>query len=193
MESDTRDEIHAATGRALCEHGYADLTMQSVAAESSPSTAAIHYHYDTKDGVLEALLDHLLDEFRERPATDAVDPSVRLGGFLDAAFEQLELGDGFAISLMELQSQAPFQAAYRERFREIDAFVREELAAVVADGVDAGQFDSADSQDLARHVATLVDAAHVRAVALDEDPVATRALVESLVAARLGWRPEVAA
>lgn len=193
MESDTCDEILAATGRALCEHGYANLTMQAVAAESELSTAAIHYHYDTKDGLLEAFLDHLLDEFRERLATDAADPGVRMHGFLDAVFEQLELGDGFAISLMELKSQAPFQATYRERFCEIDAFVRDEVAAIVADGVDAGQFDAADPAGVARHVAALVDAAHVRTVALDEDPAAARELVESLLAARLDWRPEVVA
>jgi len=193
MESDTCDEILAATGRALCEHGYAELTMQAVAAESELSTAAIHYHYDTKDGLLEAFLDRLLDSFRERLATDATDPSARMRGFLDAVFEQLDLADGFAISLMELKSRAPFQATYRERFREIDAFVRDEVAAIVADGVDAGQFDAADPATVARHVAALVDAAHVRTVALDEDPAATRDLVESLLATRLDWHPEVVA
>lgn len=193
MESDTCDEILAATGRALCEHGYADLTMQSVAAESELSTAAIHYHYDTKDGLLEAFLDHLLDRFRKRLATDAADPGVRMSAFLDAVFEQLELADGSAISLMELKSQAQFQETYRERFREIDAFVQGEVAAIVADGVDAGQFDVADPQEVARHVAALVDAAHVRTVALDEDPAATRELVESLLSTHLDWRPEVVA
>jgi len=193
MESDTCDEILAATGRALCEHGYADLTMQAVAAESDLSTAAIHYHYDTKDGLLEAFLDHLLDSFRARLATDATDPSARMLGFLDAVFEQLDLADGFAISLMELKSRAPFQATYRERFREIDASMRDEVAAIVADGVDAGQFDAADPEMVARHVAALVDAAHVRTVALDEDPATTRHLVESLLATRLDWRPGVVA
>lgn len=193
MESDTCDEILAATGRALCEDGYADLTMQAVAAESELSTAAIHYHYDTKDGLLEAFLDHLLDEFRARLATDAADPSVRMRAFLDAVFGELELGDGFAVSLMELKSQAQFQATYRERFREIDAFVRGALAEVVADGVDAGQFDAADPEGVARHVAALVDAAHVRTVALDEDPAVTRELAESLLATRLDWRPGVVA
>jgi len=193
MESDTCDEILAATGRALCEHGYADLTMQAVAAESELSTAAIHYHYDTKDGLLEAFLDHLLEAFRGRLATDAANPSVRMRAFLDAVFGQLELGAGFAISLMELKSQAQFQATYRERFREMDAFVRMELAEVVADGVDSGQFDAADPEDVARHVAALVDAAHVRAVALDEDPAVTRELAESLLATRLDWRPGVVA
>jgi AcrR family transcriptional regulator len=193
MKSDTCDEILTATGRALCEHGYADLTMQAVAAESDLSTAAIHYHYDTKEGLLEAFLDHLLDQFRTRLATDAADPRVRMGALLDAVFEPLELGDGFAVSLMELKSQASFQATYRERFRDIDAFLRDEVAVIVSDGVDAGQFDAADPAGVARHVAALVDAAYVRTVALDEDPAVTRDLVESLLATKLDWRPEVAA
>ena len=41
--SDTPEEVMEATCRALCEHGYADLTMQDVADESDKSTAALHY------------------------------------------------------------------------------------------------------------------------------------------------------
>jgi len=48
MESETKSEIIAATNRVLCEHGYAGLTIQKIADESSMTTAAIHYHFDTK-------------------------------------------------------------------------------------------------------------------------------------------------
>ena len=44
--SDTPEGVTEATCRALCEHGYADLTMQDIADESNKSTAALHYHYD---------------------------------------------------------------------------------------------------------------------------------------------------
>jgi len=55
-----------ATYRALCEHGYAALTMRDIAEESDRSKAALHYHYDDKEGLLLAFLDHLYEEFTER-------------------------------------------------------------------------------------------------------------------------------
>ncbi|MEF8974259.1 MAG: helix-turn-helix domain-containing protein, partial [Haloarcula sp.] len=46
-DGDTADDIMDATYRALCTHGYADLTMQDIADESDKSKAALHYHYDS--------------------------------------------------------------------------------------------------------------------------------------------------
>lgn len=55
-----------ATYRALCEHGYAELTMRDIAEESDRSKAALHYHYDDKEGLLVAFLDHIYASFVER-------------------------------------------------------------------------------------------------------------------------------
>lgn len=50
--SEVDEEIMEATYRALREHGYADLTIKRIAAEYGKSTAAVHYHYDTKEELL---------------------------------------------------------------------------------------------------------------------------------------------
>lgn len=63
---DPAEDIMGATFRALCEHGYADLTMRDIAEESDRSKAALHYHYDDKEGLLVAFLDHLYDSFVDR-------------------------------------------------------------------------------------------------------------------------------
>jgi len=55
-----------ATYRALCAHGYADLTTQDIADESETSKASLHYHYDTKEELLLSFLDYLYDRFVER-------------------------------------------------------------------------------------------------------------------------------
>jgi len=62
--ADPNEEIMRATYRALQEHGYADLTIKRIAEEYGKSTAAIHYHYDTKDDLLAAFLDYILDQFQ---------------------------------------------------------------------------------------------------------------------------------
>jgi AcrR family transcriptional regulator len=191
MESDTEREIMDATYRALCEHGYADLTVQRIADESSMTSAAIHYHFDTKRDLLHAFLGHLIDRFEAKLACEARDPRERLSTFLDAIFTPgTDRDDDFPTALMELKSQAPYQPAYRDRFRQLDARMRTVVADAVRDGVEAGQFDEVDPEAVARAVVTAVNGGHAREVALGEAPAETRRLIESSLELRLGWAPD---
>ncbi|PSP70021.1 TetR/AcrR family transcriptional regulator, partial [Halobacteriales archaeon QH_9_66_26] len=70
---DTQAAIMDATYRALCEHGYADLTIQTIADEFDKSKSLLYYHYDTKDEILIGLLDYLLGQFTIRVAIDPPD------------------------------------------------------------------------------------------------------------------------
>jgi AcrR family transcriptional regulator len=202
MDSDTKREIIDATGRALCAHGYADLTMQRIAERSSLTTAAIHYHFDTKDDLLDAFLDDLLDRFEGRLACETSDPRERLATFLDAVFsppssaadrdDGVDAEDGaddFPVALMELKAQAPYHDRFRERFRALDDAMRTVVHDAVEDGVDAGHFADADPDAVARLVVTVIDGAHVRTVALGERSAQTRTVVESVLQRRLEWSP----
>jgi len=196
MSSESTAEIIEATGRALCEHGYADLTMQRIADESSVTSAAIHYHFDTKEELLNAFLDDLLDRFESRLACEAQDPRERLTDFLDAVFEESSSDhDDFPVALMELKAQAPYHDLFRERFVELDEVVRGVVETAVRDGIDAGYFDDADPERVAHLVATMINGSHVRTVALDEESSRTRETIEQTLALHLGWTPgsEVAA
>ncbi|WP_135852700.1 TetR/AcrR family transcriptional regulator [Halorussus salinus] len=191
MDAETADQMMEATYRALREHGYADLTMQRIADESSVSKATFHYHFDTKEELLNAFLDHLLEQFEGRLACEASDPEERLDTFLDAIFAPAE--DASPIPLIELKSQSPYHETYRERFVAMDERLREVVAGAVRDGIESGQFDEADPDEVARFVVTAINGAHVREVALGESPSETRRLVEEYLERRLGRRPEVAA
>ena len=190
MGSESTTKIIEATGRALCEYGYADLTMQRIADESSVTSAAIHYHFDTKEELLNAFLDDLLDRFESRVACEARDPRERLTEFLDAVFETPSSAhDDFPVALMELKAQAPYHDLFRERFVELDDAVRDVVETAVRDGIEAGYFDEADPEAVAHLVATIINGSHVRMVALDEDSDRTRAAVERTLALYIGWTP----
>ena len=191
MDAETSEQMMEATYRALCEHGYADLTMQRIADESSVSKATFHYHFDTKEELLNAFLDHLLAQFEERLACEASDPRERLDAFLEAVFAPAE--DSSPIALMELKAQSPYHDTYRERFVEMDDRLREVVASAVRDGIESGQFDDADPKEVAQFVVTAINGAHVREVALGEAPSETRRLVEEYLERELGRTPEVAA
>lgn len=192
MEAETTDRIIDATHRALCRHGYADLTMQCIADESDLTTAAIHYHFDTKEELLDAFLEHITDQFEQRLLSDATDPRDRLTAFLTAVYRPAtEQADAFPIALMELKAQAPFEASYRQRLDALDTKMRTVVADAVRDGIDAGYFDPADPDTVARFVVTAINGSHVRQVALGEDPAKTRQMIETYLEMQLGWTPEV--
>ncbi|RBI62276.1 TetR/AcrR family transcriptional regulator [halophilic archaeon] len=194
MDEETSDEIMAATYRALCDHGFADLTMQDIADESSKSKAALHYHYDTKEKLLQAFLEHILDDFEDRLASETADPRDRLQTFLEAVFGPTEDDRGdFPVALLEIKAQAPYHDAYRERLAAMDERMRETVADAVRDGVAASDFDDADPDDVARFVVTAINGAHTREVALGEDPSETRRLVESYLDRTLDPTPEMVA
>jgi len=191
MESETKSEIIAATNRVLCEHGYAGLTIQKIADESSMTTAAIHYHFDTKAELLNAFLDDLLDQFKTKLTFDATDPRDQLTAFLDAVFTSSNPdADGFPVAIMELKARAPFQELFRERFLDLDTVMREVVTDIVVDGINKGHFEETDADEVARLVTTTINGAHVRKVALGESLDKTRQVLETTLERHLGWQPD---
>jgi len=187
MDDETESAVMAATSRALCEHGYADLTMQRIADEWDRSKAALHYHYDTKEELLEAFLDWTMSRFESRLACEAADPRERLDTFVEALFGPAEAGDrSFAIALLAMKAQAPHSESYHDRLLVMDERIRETLVETVRDGVEAGYFDDVNPEDTARFAATAINGAHVRRVALDERPAEARRLFEQYLEATLG-------
>jgi len=190
MGSETKSEIIDATNSVLCEHGYAGLTVQKIADEASMTTAAIHYHFDTKAELLNAFLDDLIERFKTKLTFEATDPRDRLTAFLDHAFTPSDpAADGFPVAMMELKAQAPFQELYRERFLELDDIVCEVVRGIVADGVDGGHFAETDPDEVARLVTTTINGAHARHVALGEPLDDTRRMLENTLELHLGWQP----
>lgn len=190
MESETKSEIIDGTNQVLCEHGYAGLTMKKIADESSMTTAAIHYHFDTKEELLNAFLDDLIERFKSELTSEATDPRERLIAFLDGVFTSSNPdAEGFPVAIMELKSQAPFQELFRERFLDLDDMMHEIVAEIVADGIDDGHFEETDPDEVARLVTTTINGAHARKVALGERLDETRHVLEATLELHLGWRP----
>jgi AcrR family transcriptional regulator len=176
--SDTPEAIVEATYRALCRHGYADLTMQDIADESDKSKASLHYHYDTKEDLLLAFLDHLYEAFTEKYGHPEGETAVeRLVTFVDDILcrEDTEENEAFHTALLEIRAQAPYAEPYRNQLRRFDAFVRDRVEAIVAEGVAEGTVrEDVDPADTAAFVATLIDGVNARRVAIGETEGGTR-------------------
>jgi AcrR family transcriptional regulator len=167
--SEPDEAIMEATYRALREHGYADLTIQRIADEYGKSTAAVHYYYDTKDELLAAFLDYLLDQFVDSiHDVETTDPGERLELLLDELLVKPQENPDLSIALLEMRSQAPYKEAFSERFQQNDEYIRYMLKAVVNHGIDEGVFNDVDADHVTRALMTIVNGGRTRAVALDD-------------------------
>ncbi|WP_170845520.1 TetR/AcrR family transcriptional regulator [Halorientalis persicus] len=110
---ETKQEIMQATYDAIQQHGYAGLTIQSIADNFGKSKAVLHYHYDTKEDLLAAFLDYLLSEFGETIQIEGLSSpeeqllslvDLLLYGPDDTASEEIRQ---MQIALLEVQSQSP--------------------------------------------------------------------------------------
>jgi len=162
--ADTRQAILEAAFRALCEHGYADLTIQRIGDEFDKSPSLVYHHYDGKDELLIDLLGFLLDDFEASVSAEEFDlsPRERLDAYVAATIDPdsipAEHGpDGrFVTAIVELRAQAATDDAYRDHFDRSDRVfgsfleraVREAAVEMREDDSDGGADGSDDSNDL---------------------------------------------
>ena len=161
-----------ATYRALCAHGFADLTMQDIADETDRSKAALHYHYDGKDDLFRAFLEYLYGEFTETTADPPGEtPAERLIGFVRAVLSTDERdGEQFTTAYLEIKAQAPYREGFREQLRRFDDHVRERVEELVAAGIEAGQFPpETEPAEVAAFVTTYFHGTWTRSVAAGGD------------------------
>ena len=171
---DTREAIMHATYKALCEHGYADLTIQKIADEFEMTTAVLHYHYDTKEDLLAAFLEWVLNEYTDRiDVSNIEDPQDRLLALIDELLLGLDddetsgppfdRGRAFNTALLEMRGQAARREPFREQFTANYNLVKEMIISTINDGIEQGVFREADAEQ----VATLVLAAMLGGRAYD--------------------------
>lgn len=167
--SEPETEIMEGTYRALREYGYADLTMKHIAEECDKSTAALHYHYDTKDDLLVAFLDYILEQFVAAiQAVEVTDPAERLDILLDRLLAAPADHPELLVAMLEMRIQAPYNDAFRDRFQQNDEYVRYMLKAAINHGIDEGEFADVDAQHVTQVLMTIVDGARTRAVVFDD-------------------------
>jgi AcrR family transcriptional regulator len=171
----THEAIMEATYRALCTHGYADLTIQRISDEFEKSKSLLYYHYETKDALLIDFLDYILDKFMEKLA---VEPSgnahEQLVELLDLLFpDSIEEGDEhFETALLELRAQAAHKPDYRDYFTKSNRTIRSRIVEIIESGIDQGVFEPVDPERTAGLVlATRNGALLQRASSNDAEPV----------------------
>jgi AcrR family transcriptional regulator len=175
--TDTERDILEATRATLAAHGYAELSMAKVAAAFDGSQSLIHYHFDSKAGLLAALLERDRERLESFLAALPADPADRL----DRLVERQVLGplDGEAVpAYVELHARAGHSEPVREALADLEDALYGALLAAVEDAVEAGLL-AVDPEPAATLLLAVHDAAFVCA-ALDTDRD-LRAVVETFL------------
>lgn len=177
----TREESMCATYLALCEHGYADLTIQRIGEEFPKSKSLIYHHYDGKDKLLRDFLSFMLTQFEDAapfedamPFEDADDPGDHLDAILDHALapSASETRREFTRAMIELRGQAAHDAKYREQFTRHDRFFPGRIATLVEAGIEAGVIKQVDPDAVATFLMATFNGSMVERVTSDADAAA---------------------
>lgn len=168
----TREEILGAAFRALCKHGYSELTLAKIGEEFDKSTSLVYHHFEGKDDLLIACLEFVLDSYEQSfLETELTDPRARLEeGFDEYLTSELSPErSAFARALVELRGQAPHDERYREHFTRSDRLFEEQIATIIEAGIESGEFEEVDPEQTAGMLQTLFAGALFRQTTVEDD------------------------
>ncbi len=179
--TETQEAIVEATYSAVCEYGYADVTMQDIADRTDRSKAALHYHFDCRADLFREFLSYLHAEFvastRDPPGAT---PAERLVALLQTILSTDGSRDDaesvrFTTAYLEMKAQAPYNEGLREGLQRIDEHLVSEVADLVTAGVEAGEFPpETEPTEVAAFVSTYLHGTWTRSVAAGSEIAAMR-------------------
>jgi AcrR family transcriptional regulator len=154
-----RQQILEATHRVTLERGLHDVRIADVANELNVSTGLIHYHFDTRDELIEAMLRETAaaEVAALRTAIDALaTPEARLARLIEEYLPSLRRDQSWVLWI-DVWGEALRDANIRRISEDLDAAWVEVLAEVIADGVTSGSFTAADPIESAWRLAAVLD------------------------------------
>jgi AcrR family transcriptional regulator len=165
----SKEEIYRATYRAIVEHGYMELSIQHIADEASLSKSTIYHHFENREKLIMAFAEELLEWYSDRILFDSGgDPVENLERtfdlfFLEETADGLQLEDvlptGITSVYLGLRMEATENPAVRDYFDAMDAMMREDFAALVENGVEAGTLRDVDPDHVGAFLFTFMEGA----------------------------------
>lgn len=154
-----RHQIITAARAATLQLGLHDVRVSDVAAELGVSTGLIHYHFDTKDELIAAML-------RRTASEEVAAVRRRLAAFEDPAARLVEAIEQYLPSSrrdpswllwIDVWGEALRDAKLRHVSEELDQAWVDLLTEIVTDGVAAGVFTSDDPRASAWRLCAMLD------------------------------------
>lgn len=184
-EEGHRERLLEAAIACLQEKGYARTTSRDLVAASGTNLASIGYHFDSKEGLLNAAVIEAFQRWLKPLVALAAEPGPatpleRLRRGLEGVTESLEENRPLVAAALEAWAQLPRSADLRAAMKAgYDAF-HGAIAATVRDAfAEAGVAAEVDAEALATLIIALFDGLLVRWQLDPEAPPSAARLIEA--------------
>lgn len=145
--TERRNEILDVAERLFCTRGYDQTSTNDILAEIGIARGTLYYHFTSKEDILDAMIDRILDEIVRRTTRIALDTSVpvleRLTQSVLAANVDTKTGD-MILEQMHKPQNALMHAKMQERLLKqlIPMFTK-----LIEDGISQGLMQSDDPEN----------------------------------------------
>ena len=160
--SESQKQIMEATFRALHRHGYADLTMDAIASEFDKSKSLLHYHYNTKEELVEAFLEYMHQELVDK--TDEIQtqqPETKINEIATLLMSEPDKISQeemtFYNAVLELKTQARHKPRFRKTLNNTREYVLELLSETLQDGIDRNEFQETETRQAAEMILSAIE------------------------------------
>ncbi len=167
-ERGARERILAAAVERIARDGIDEVRIARIAMDAGVSSSLVHYHFETREALLEQALDYsyeLAGDVRLGPEGDAVElGSVRrLAAMIDQCLPYPGMLERDWILWVELWLRAVRHPELRPTAARLYARMRDWFSEAIATGIERGEFPSdADPDRIADRVLALADGYGVR-------------------------------
>lgn len=166
-EAERREQLLAAAYAVAVRDGLDQVTARRVADEAGTSPGLVFFHFESKDGLLLALLDHLLAGALDAEVTPAIarlaSAADRLHALVRVEIEGLPEQRGAVELFFAYWVSLGRQAAFRDRISVALERYRDVFVPVCAEVVDELGL-AVSGEALATYVVSLIEGAAVQVV-----------------------------
>jgi AcrR family transcriptional regulator len=149
-----------AAASVFSRSGYSDGRMDDVAAEAGVSKGGLYLHFRSKEDLFDALVGHIVGlETRKLAAARAAEGTAteRLVTFFHEYAADIARMEKLYPVFMEVYARAARHATVRQMLRRyVDGYVPE-LSALIAEGVEDGEFRDVDPDEVAIQMIALLE------------------------------------
>jgi AcrR family transcriptional regulator len=167
-ERDARERILAAAVGQIASDGIDGVRIARIAMRAGVSTSLVHYHFETRDALLEQALDYsyeLAGDVRLGPERDVVKVGSvrRLAAMIDQFLPYPGILERDWILWVELWLRAVRHTEMRPTAARLYARMRNWFSEAIATGIERGEFPAgADPDRIADRILALSDGYGVR-------------------------------
>ncbi len=159
-EHNRRLQIIEAAWQLIAEHGYHSVRVAQVARRCGTSSATVHYHFPTRDLLLQEALRHSVKQAFDRQVAGLhtiVDPHERLLQLIE-----LQLPGSARLRLewsvwLQVWTAAALDPGMRELHSDSYRRWHETIARTLREGQESGVFRAFDLEEMTRHLTALID------------------------------------